>query len=240
MIRLLKSLPDIVEATNFLKKRGLLRHADERKNWDLKNIYEMLEGSDREIPIVDLGCGPSRYGCVTLNSLAKSGFSNLLGIDLFMPWYSRFFCWLAFVRHGILFRKYFLKKADLCSTGLPDSSMEKVIVLSVIEHGVPLEALMRELARILKPGGEAYISTDYWPDYGGRATDQTTGSRFGKILPWKVFNETDLRTMVEMARQHGLPLKEDAPHDWPKPQERCIRWRGFSYTFISFVFVKNP
>ena len=35
-------------------------------------------------------------------------------------------------------------------------------VLSVVEHGVDLEAYFREMSRVLRPGGLLLSSTDYW------------------------------------------------------------------------------
>ncbi len=238
MIRVLQRVSEIKTATEFLHQRGLLNHTDTRKNWDFENIFKMLEQIPKKAFIVDLGCGPSRYGCVTLNALAKAGYSKLLGIDLHKPWYSVFFFWWAFLRNGLFFRRYAVKKGNLCATGLPDTSVDVALLLSVVEHGVPLNGLLDELASILTRGGVVYLSTDYWPTHSGGSVEMATGSRFGERLPWRIFNETEMREMVDLASRHGLVLKEKGKTDWPTAQEKCVTWRGYEYTFLSFVFVK--
>jgi SAM-dependent methyltransferase len=49
--------------------------------------------------------------------------------------------------------------------GLPDNSYDGVVMLEVIEHIVAAEQLLREVARVLKPGGFLILSTPnfaYW------------------------------------------------------------------------------
>lgn len=81
MIKVLQDESEIVEASQWLREMSLLPHTEKSKNFDFVIIHKLLDSAPKNISVVDLGCGPSRYGCVTLNSLAKAGFKNLVGID---------------------------------------------------------------------------------------------------------------------------------------------------------------
>lgn len=43
--------------------------------------------------------------------------------------------------------------------GLPDNHYDGIVILEVIEHVVPAEKLLRDMNRVLKPGGFAILST---------------------------------------------------------------------------------
>jgi len=179
MIRVLQSESEIAKAIQWLRERNLLQHTERSKNFDLALIYELLDSTPRDISIADFACGPSKFGCVVLNSLAKAGFKNLMGIDIRVPLYARLATWIAYIRLGIWRNPYILKQGNICQTDLHFSSVDFVILLSVIEHGVPLKDLMNELARIVRSGGKVYISTDYWPS-GSEVSQMifiSTGSR---------------------------------------------------------------
>lgn len=234
MIKVLQDEQEILKAIQWLRERGILQHTEKSKNFDLMTIYNLLDSVPRNISIVDLGCGPSKYGCVTLNSLAKAGFKNLVGIDLCVPWYARCGNLIAFLRYGIWKNKYILKKGDICKTGLPRASVDFAIMLSVIEHGVPLKDLVKELARIVRHGGLIYISTDYWPGGLGEAQIIRTGSSRNIPMSWKVFGLEDIKNLIELANDVGLILKTSM--DIPAADRAVVIWHNNSYTFISLVF----
>lgn len=48
-------------------------------------------------------------------------------------------------------------------TSFAESYFDAVACMSVIEHGVPLEACLRKMHRVLKPGGLLITSADYYP-----------------------------------------------------------------------------
>lgn len=239
MIKVLQDKQEITNAIQWLQARDLLQHTEKSKNFDLAAIYTVLDSKSKNISVVDLGCGVSKYGCVTLNSLAKAGFKNLLGIDMYVPWYARVATWIAHIRLGIWKNPYILKQGNICQTKLPSSSVDFAILLSVIEHGVPLEDLMKELARIIKSGGKVYISTDYWPS-DNSMTEMTfisTGS-YGNIpMPWKIFSLEDIRKLIELANKAGFELK--TPVDIPAVKDKPVSWHGHNYTFISLVLEKS-
>ena len=239
MIKVLQDEQEVSKAIQWLRKRDILLHTEKIKNFDLATIYTVLDSASKDISIVDLGCGVSRYGCVTLNSLAKSGYKNLLGIDVYVPWYARIATWIAHIRLNIWKNPYILKQGNICQTNLPSSSVDFAILLSVIEHGVPLEDLMNELARIIKYEGKVYISTDYWPisNFSKNKTFISTGSHGNVPMPWKVFSSTDIRNLIELANIKGFEL--ETPIDIPSAKEKPVSWHGHNYTFISLVLKKS-
>ena len=58
-----------------------------------------------------------------------------------------------------------LLQGDLCSTGLPDESIDVVMARSVMEHVVAPDDAYSEMARVLKPGGSfIFLTANLW-DY---------------------------------------------------------------------------
>ncbi len=77
------------------------------------------------------------------------GYRKLYGINLV---FDRTF------RRGPITYEY----GDITQTDYAAESFDAITSLSVVEHGVNLEAYFREMWRILKPGGMLITSTDYW------------------------------------------------------------------------------
>lgn len=241
MIKVLQDEQEVSKAIQWLQAKDILCHTEKNKNFDLAAIYTVLDSAPKNISIVDLGCGFSKYGCVTLNSLAKAGFKNLVGIDMYVPWYARVATWIAHIRLGIYKNPYILKQGNICQTNIPSSSVNFAILLSVIEHGVPLEDLMNELARIVKIEGRVYISTDYWPTDTGTGMAEmkyiSTGSKGNVPMPWKLFNLEDIKKLIELANKAGFEL--ETPMTIPAVKDRPVSWHGYNYTFISLVLKKH-
>ena len=106
--------------------------------------------------LLDLGCGDGAL----LDALKNQGYLqgksvNTVDlsesrIDLVRQYNPEFTCYVG----------------DACSTKFSDSSMDFVISTQVIEHVDDDESLVREVYRLLKPGGIAYISTIFKKWYG--------------------------------------------------------------------------
>ena len=146
----------------------------------------MLAGIDRGAKVVDLGCGRGD----TLKLLCAAGFSNLAGIDFTLPWQVRLRQLVGMKRGRTLKTPYRLIRGDIVQTGIDSASCDAVVCVSTIEHGVDLEAFMREAARLLHPGGTLFITTDYWED------KIATNRVCGELLDYlgKSFRETRSRT----------------------------------------------
>jgi 2-polyprenyl-3-methyl-5-hydroxy-6-metoxy-1,4-benzoquinol methylase len=98
--------------------------------------------------------------------------------------------------------------------------------LSVIEHGVPVKGFLVEAARLLKPGGVLFISTDY----DQNPPDTTGKTAYGQ--PVHIFSPDEIRDIVKQAGDVRLKLVGELRLDHA---ERPVHWSrlGIDYTFIS-------
>jgi len=192
------------------------RVGDEVKSWDVLRTAEFVERSfPKSARILDIGS----YGSEILGVLHKLGFTALTGIDLDrrlprMPFAGE-------IRYQI---------GNFLRAPFPDGSFDVVTSISVIEHGLDAPALLREMSRLLVPGGCFIASFDYWPE----KTD-THGTRFFG-MDWLIFSREEVADFVERARGHGFepegPLALEAG-------ERTVSCAGRDYTFAWLVLRKR-
>lgn len=213
----LKSYHEIDVAKRLLLRCKSPLHQTDEKNWDLWDFVQRLSSLDpNKARILDAGC----VGNPLLGILESWGFKKLYGIDFnakptYSPW-------------GIQIRR-----GDLTRTDFDYQVFDAVTSLSVIEHGVDPDAYMREMSRILKPGGLLLTSTDYWEEpVSTRGISKK--KRFG--LPWKVQTPDDIRAVLKIARRWGL--EPTGPIDF-SVQDKVVRWEGKEYTFLSFALQKK-
>jgi len=94
--------------------------------------------------VVDLGCG----GGLVTNALARlEGYSKLVGVDLSKAG-------LSYARskapNGTVPE---FRLASMYETGLEDASFDVVIMSDVLEHLTDLPMMLKEVYRLLRPGG---------------------------------------------------------------------------------------
>lgn len=195
---------------------GLPPHPDRPKNWDLLvALGAILERLPRDAAILDAGA--PQYSKL-LPWLYLYGYRRLFGIDLT---YKRPFT-LGSIRY---------EPMDLTRTTYPDGSFDAIACLSVIEHGVPLDAYVREAARLLRAGGVLVTSTDFWCD------PVDSGGREAYGVPIRIFTPPEIEQCVALAAEVGLqptsPLALDCT-------DRVVNWSrvGLDYTFVNFVLEK--
>ena len=189
-------------------------HRDRPKNWDaLGAVSVLVHTLGTDIRVLDAGA--ARYSPV-LPWLRLLGVRDLVGNNL------------EFTRTthhgGVRF-----EPGDVTSTHYRDGWFDAVTCMSVIEHGVPLDAFMAEASRILRPGGLLVLSTDY-----DQSPPDTTGkTAYG--VPVKIFGPADIEQLVVCAAEHGLYLVGDLrlAH-----AQRPVHWKrtGLDYTFIRLTF----
>lgn len=212
MIKVLQNWQEIKVATSEIERMELPLHLDFHKNWDRVLLYNAIATQDKQITIIDLGCGE----CCTLNFLAALGFKNLHGIDLNLEQNAN--------------AAYTLYQGNLTQSPLTSGSCDVVISVSVIEHGVDLSAFLVEASRLLKNGGLLVVTTDYWQEY--IEIDRSI-KPFG--LEWKIFCQADIEQLIELARKNNLVLEDG---NIPASSDRAIAWYDYSYTFIALFFKK--
>ena len=200
------------------RRLGLPLHHDRPKNWDaLGALSVVLQHTSASETVLD--AGSARYSPV-LPWLRLYGYRDLLGLNLEFGRPTR--------RDGVVFRY-----GDVTRTELPSGSLGAVTCMSVIEHGVPVEAFLRECARLLRPGGVLVVSTDYDAE-----PPDTSGKRaYGQ--PVRIFGPEAIETMVEQAAAAGLELLGSFT---PFHTERPVHWKRqqLDYTFVRLSFVRTP
>lgn len=189
-------------------------HHDKPKNWDaLGALSTVITHCGRQARVLD--AGSARYSSI-LPWLRLYGSDDLTGVNLEFTSEVR--------RDGVRFAY-----GDITATSFPDGRFDAVTCLSVIEHGVPPEAFLKETARILRPGGLLVLSTDY---------DQSPPDTSGHLAygePVKIFGPDDVRGLVELAAGAGLELIGELRLDHA---ERPVHWKrtGLDFTFIRLSF----
>lgn len=211
----LKNKEIVNRSSLILNKYGLKHHEDVVKNWDnLISICTTLDNVEKSEKIVDIG---ATTGSAYLPSLYKFGYRDLISINLSQKEKE--------VIDGIGYQY-----GDCTNTDFKDGELAFISCLSVIEHGVDIEAFLKESSRILKNDGHLFISTDYWQD----PVDTRGQTAFG--APVKVFTSYDIVELTELAKKYNLELISEADL---LCEQRVVNWIGMDYTFINLLFKKT-
>lgn len=216
MIEVLQSLQEVKAAIQVLQSQNLPTHITPQKNWDqwlLAQLLQKEKGDATSIRVLDLGCGDF----CTLEFLAALGFQDLHGIDLTIKTSEP--------------RLYHLYAGNLTATSFADASFDVAVSISVIEHGVDLEAFFKESYRLLKPDGLLFVTTDYWQD---KISVDASIQPFG--LRWSIFSEAEIQQAVTIAKTHGFVLLDSG--EIPPCAETTVSWYEKNYTFIALAFRK--
>ncbi len=188
---------------------------DRVKSWDVLTSVDFIERNvAKDAAILDIGA----YGSEILSILHRLGYRNLAGADL-NPL-------LGESPHAGEIR---YEVCNFLHTPFKDESFSAITSISVIEHGFQRKELLREMSRLLQPGGYFIASFDYWPE-----KIDTKGQQFFG-LDWLIFSASDIRELVEDARNYSLmpcgPMSFSA-------SERTIACANQRYTFGWLVLQK--
>jgi len=192
-----------------------LHRADE-KNWDhLAAVVAILNNTAKSARILDAG---AEFYSNVLPALFACGYRQLYGMNL---------SFMDRARRGSI--RYL--PGDITRTGFSNAFFDAVTCMSVIEHGVPLEAYLREMHRVLKPGGLLITSTDYYAE----PVDTRGQTAYG--VPIKIFSRSEAEAMLALAR--GCGFEQTAQIDL-ESRGRPIRWEEYDldYTFLIFTLRK--
>jgi SAM-dependent methyltransferase len=188
---------------------------DEVKSWDVLATLEFIESHvAKPAGILDIGA----YASEILPALHRLGYTKLAGVDLNPR-----------LRASPQADVIQYEISNFMHTPFDAGSFEAITAISVIEHGFQSTNLLRELSRLLRPGGYFIASFDYWPQ-----KIDTRGQKFFE-LDWLIFSQQDIEAFVTEARGHGLsppgPMSFDAA-------DKPIQCAGQHYTFGWLVLQK--
>jgi methyltransferase family protein len=216
MNRTLQSRVEWQAAYEHAKGMKLPLHRGPEKNWDhLAAVTTILSHTKLDACVLDAGA--EMYSNV-LPALFLYGYRNLHGINL---------SFTAPTRRGPI--RYI--PGDLTRTPYYDAFFDAITSMSVIEHGVPLEAYFREMFRLLKPGGLLITSTDYFPEPIDTRGQSVHGA------PIKIFSRREIEAALQLAESIGFEQTGELNLDC---NEKPIRWDqfGLDYTFVLFTLRK--
>jgi SAM-dependent methyltransferase len=148
------------------------RHPIRMRDWELARVLEAV----RSVPIGSSVLDTGSYNTYLPLALASSGYrltaSDLIWRRMVKSYERRlglapekaseapFFEWLGVYRKA----RVPVRNLNLTRLRCPDSSFDCVVALSVIEHVPDVERGLREMYRILAPGGRMLITTDCSPE----------------------------------------------------------------------------
>jgi SAM-dependent methyltransferase len=192
-------------------------HRGDEKNWDhLAAVFAILGSTATSARVLDAG---AEFYSNVLPALFAYGYRNLYGINL---------SFTGEARRGPI--RYL--HGDITQTSFADGYFDAVSCMSVIEHGVPLEGYLREMYRVLKPGGLLITSTDYYPT----AIDTRGKMAHGAAI--KVFTRAEIQGILRLAEEIGFESTGEVDLEC---SERPVRWEqfGLEYSFVIFTLRKR-
>ena len=186
------------------------------KSWDVLATVNFIEKQiKKDQPILDIGC----YASEILSSLHKIGYSNLTGADLNPN-----------IRKMPHQDAIHYEVTNFMRTKFEDASFRAITSISVIEHDFNAQALLKEMSRLLQPGGYFIASFDYWPE-----KVDTTGIKFFG-MDWKIFSKDEVISFINQAAAYGLFPTGQMNYDG---KEKPIDCAGKKYTFGWLVLKKS-
>jgi len=120
--------------------------------------------------------------------------------------------------------------SDFMHTSFENESFDAITAISVIEHGFNSGLLLRELSRLLRPGGYFIASFDYWPE----KVDTNGISIFG--MNWRIFSEQEVNTFLQEAAEYDLVPWGDIDL---AGSDRAISCGSKDYTFAWLALQKR-
>jgi SAM-dependent methyltransferase len=206
--RLLRADAEYHAAARLLADAALAVPSCPVKAWDMAAVLADLGDGD----LLEVGCRASPF---LANALRLGVRGDKVGID---------------PGGGPAWPGVTVLVRDFLKSRLPGGRFAAVACLSTVEHGIDPGGFAREVARVLRPAGRAYVSFDYWES--GRDTSGFSG--------WEVFDRARAEAFVGHMAAAGLALS--SPMDWAQGAEvvRPGHWSpaGFGYTFALMKFVR--
>lgn len=197
-----------------------LSHLDTR----LRHIVDLVVGAAPRSTL-DVGCGRG----FLLGELSARGLSGLSGLDVY---------------DGVSDERFTYVTGDV-TAGLPfpDASFECVIAGEIIEHVPDPDALLREVRRVLVPGGLFVVSTPNLVSWANRVLvplgiqplGTETSSEIALGRRWKVLGQGNQvqghlkvfthRALTEILERYGFTVTRriGVPAIYPRPVDAVDR-----------------
>ncbi len=209
-------------AKALVESMGLPSHHDGQKNWDtLKCLAYICSTGDKDTPVLDAGSGSK---LIIDQWLVQLGFKNVYACDaqgaeksIYRPLGIHFF------------------QQDLLATNYEDAFFQTATCISVIEHNVDFDGFLKEMSRVLKPGGYLLVSTDYWSEPIDCSGIYPYSFEAGEM---KIITPADLTEFAEIAKTYGLELCQPMQF---QTTDKAVRWERTDrdYTFYFAAFQKR-
>lgn len=173
---------------------------------------------------LDAGTGEGR----NLPFLLRSGASEVHAIDASSHA-------LAKIVPAVASRVH-LKRADLDATGYPGGHFDGIVLMDVVETLPAPERVLRELARVLRPGGVLLCNIP-GPDDGVAGIEMTPSRGAGYLYRDQYYFEfRDAETAKKLVEEAGLEVLAVEKHGWdelPHPGFRSTRHRHVSVIILA-------
>jgi SAM-dependent methyltransferase len=147
-------------------------HPVRMRDWELARVLQSV----RSVPVGSSVLDTGSYNTYLPLALAAAGyrvtasdliwrrlvksFERRLGLAPAKPTEAPYFEWLGVYRRaGVPVRNL-----NLTRLSCPDASVDCIVALSVIEHVPDVERALREMHRVLAPGGRILLTTDCSPE----------------------------------------------------------------------------
>ena len=147
--RLIQRLERLYSTRDVLRRRGLVRAALGARSGDR---------------ILDVGCGPGFYITELLEAVGRAG--AVAGVDISADMLA-----VAAKRaagHG----NVEFHEADAISLPVPDASFERAVCVQVLEYVRDVPTALREMHRVLRPGGRMVVWDVDWATVSWHAIDR--------------------------------------------------------------------
>lgn len=149
-------------------------------------------------PVLDVGCGDGHFASVTFTEPIDVGIDPM----------ERDIAECAALRPTVYKE---LVRGSATEMPFGDASFQTVISNSVLEHIPDVDATVREISRVLKPGGEFAMTTpsEYYPEF-----------LLGASLPKKVRLENLGKAYGDLFNKISYHYHVDTPEVWTRRFER--------------------
>lgn len=183
MNEVLKNREQINMSTQWLKDNGYVSHPISCKDWELCMVTQNLKDGD----LMDAGAD----GSFVLHNAIKKGIKGRkVGIDLMEVGGDN-------AAEGA---EYF--KGDLQRTNFDNNSFDTITSCSVLEHQVNFDDFAKEMSRLLRRGGDLYVSCDFWPE----KIDTSLTKLYS--LDWNILSKQEAENFIDTCARYGLVISD--------------------------------